>query len=98
MNAWKLTKAIHSGELAVRTPSDFDGKQDWKIMKGKARARHEAVNGKMKEFAILGSVYRGNRDHHHMVFEAVDCIVQSEIMSGRATFDVSYYVVRQVEW
>ena len=56
--------------------------------------KHEAVNGKMKEFAILGSVYRGNRDHHHMVFEAVDCIVQREIMSGRATFDVSYYVVR----
>ena len=86
--------------MAVRKPSDFDGKQEWKIMKGKARAMHEAWSGqwKMKEFAILCSVYRGNRDHHHMVFEAVDCIVQSEIMSGRATFDVSYYVVRQVEW
>ena len=67
-------------------------------MNGKARARHEAVNGKMKEFAILCSVYRGNRDHHHMVFEAVACMVQKEIMSGRATFDVSYYAVRSVEW
>ena len=88
----------YSGDLSVRTPSDYDGKIEWRRMKGKARARHEAVNGKFKEFGILSSVFRGNRHHHYYIFGAVACIVQSEIMAGRGTFMVEYTIVRPHEW
>ena len=88
----------YSGDWKVRTPTDYEGNQDWKIMKGKARARHEAVNGKMKEFAILSCVYRGDRNKHYLVFHALAGIVQSEIMSGRGTFDVDYHIPRRSEW
>ena len=88
----------YQGELACRTPTDFDCNPQWKIMKGKARARHEAINGKFKEFSILGNVFRHNKKVHHLVFHGIASILQSEIMSGRGTFEVDYCIVRNTQW
>ena len=88
----------YAGDLTVRTPSDYEGKHRWKVMKGKARARHEGINGRLKDFGMLRIPFRGNRNHHCLAFKAITLAVQSEIMSGRATFDVSYYIVRENQW
>ncbi len=63
-------------------------------MKANARARHEAINGRLKMFKILSNVYRGNRNRHHMVFRAVAFIVNVEVTMGRGTWQVDYEVVR----
>ena len=88
----------YRGELQIRVPSDFEGRQEWKWMKGRVLARHEAINGKMKEFKILSSVYRGEREKHYLIFKAVAGIIQSEIVNDRAIFEVDYVLHRYVTW
>ena len=88
----------YRGDDNTRTPHDFEGRSEYKIMKGQVRARHETINRRFKEFKALGSRWRGDKNMHHVVFHAVAFIIQCEIEHGRATFDVEYRIsrVRQV--
>ena len=88
----------YSGDFYTRTPSDFEGNQDWKIMKGRAMAHHETINGLFKHFNVLNSTYHGDRDKHYLIFHAIACIIQNEISNGHLSHEVNYDVVRQVEW
>ena len=67
-------------------------------MKGKTRACHETINRNMKEFKILGGVYRGDKNKHQAIFSAVAVAVQSEIMEGRGTFNIDYRIPRTVTY
>ena len=40
----------YRGDDTTRTPNDFEGRADWRKMKSLARARHETINGMIKEF------------------------------------------------
>ena len=80
----------YTGDLPIMPKSDFGGKQEWKHMKGKARARHEGVNRMFKQFGILGQKFRHSKHKHCDVVLAVAAIVQSEIMDGRGTFQIEY--------
>ena len=51
-------------------------------------ARHETVNGRMKSFRVLSSVYRHNLTFHSNCFYAVANIVQLMIMNGEPLYDV----------
>ena len=51
----------YNGDYNVCTPSDYEGNVGWRQMKGQARARHEAINGKLKEFNILAGRSRWSR-------------------------------------
>jgi hypothetical protein len=59
-------------------------------MKGKARARHETINGRFKRWAVLGNVFRHNLMKHGKVFRAIANLTQLEIRSTSPVFHVVY--------
>ena len=60
-------------------------------MKGKARARHENVNGRLKMFAICNTKFRHSLTMHHDVVMAVANIVQLGIQSNISPIGQVYY-------
>lgn len=60
-------------------------------MKALARARHETLNRRLKQFRVLSERYRNERPTHAYVFHAVCNIVQLDIMTGSRPFQVEYY-------
>ena len=51
-------------------------------------ARHETINRRLKEFAILGSQYRHEEEKHSEIFHCVAVLVQIEILCGGLKFEV----------
>jgi len=50
------------------------------------RARHESVNGRMKNFKILQESYRHNLSNHGNVFRSIAVLVQLSIENGESLF------------
>ena len=51
-------------------------------------ARHETINRRFKEFAILGSRYRHEEEKHGEIFRCVAVLVQIDIEFGNLSFEV----------
>lgn len=51
-------------------------------------ARHEIINRRFKEFAILGSRFRHEEEKHGDVFRCVAVLVQFDLAEGHVPFDV----------
>ena len=61
-------------------------------MQGRVRARHETLNGRLKNWGILGQVFCRNVLLHGMVFWASAVLTQLTIENGEPLFEVEYYV------
>lgn len=61
-------------------------KQPSNRMEKKILARHETVNGRLKEFAILSHRFRNALHKHPLVFHAIVNVVQASIMNGEKLF------------
>ena len=59
-------------------------------MKGIARARHETVNKRFKEYGCLKNKWRHERSKHHIVMGACANMTQLKIQKGKSTFPVKY--------
>ena len=59
-----------------------------KKLKKTARARHKALNGRLKEFVILSGRFRHKIEKHKIAFEAVCVIVQYSMENGRPLFPI----------
>jgi hypothetical protein len=59
-----------------------------KKFKEAARARHENVNGRLKEFGILDKHWAYHRDKHALVFRALVVMTQYDIETTRPLFDI----------
>lgn len=59
-------------------------------MKQVARARHETINRRFKQFAVLNTTYRGDLTFHKYIMMAISNIVQIDIKYGSSPFDVYY--------
>ena len=70
------------------TPTGLNNKDQ--RMKGKARARHENVNGKLKAFGCLKQCFRHHRTKHGLVFLAVANIVQAHIQVHGINWKLKY--------
>ena len=82
--------AGYRGEtLVVRHPDMFVSQSDNKAKK-KSRLRHETINRRIKQFNCMSSVYRHNREKHHLIFQAVAVITQISFESGESPFQVHY--------
>ncbi len=57
-------------------------------MEKKILARHETLNGRLKEFGILSQRFRNALNKHPLVFHAVVNIVQISIMNGEKLFEL----------
>ena len=80
---------IYRGVDGVRSKGDFASKSD-KRAKGKARARHETGNGRLKFFGCLKETWRHPLAKHKHAFAAVVVIVQLSIESGESLNQVKY--------
>ncbi len=54
------------------------------------RARHESLNGRLKNWAILSTMYRHDLMEHGNVFRAIAIITQIGINAGEKLFEVDY--------
>jgi hypothetical protein len=73
---------------SVRNPLDT---KEVKELKGRAKARHEVFNGRLKDFAILSQRFRSTRDSltkHKTVFEACCVLQQYDVEDGHPLFKV----------
>lgn len=73
----------------IRLPIDNQSRAEHR-MKALARARHETVNKRFKQFNCLNNVYCHNLKKHQWIFEAVVVITQLNLTHGEAAFGVGY--------
>ncbi|CAB9508315.1 expressed unknown protein [Seminavis robusta] len=74
----------------VRTPDDYMNEAD-KIAKSHARARHEIINRRLKQWGCLGQKFRHDLGFHQTCFRAVVMMTQLAIIHGEpVAFDVEY--------
>jgi hypothetical protein len=76
----------YRGDLSVLTPNDAVSREHGKEM-GRARARHETLNGRFKNFAALRNTWRHALNKHYLVYTAVAVITQLETMNGFGPFE-----------
>ena len=68
----------------VSVPSDYSS-QKQKIAKDHARARHEHINGRLKQFACLSHIFRHDVQKHSDVFWSVAVVTQLSLIYGDKT-------------
>jgi DDE superfamily endonuclease len=71
----------------ITTPTG-DESNNVKIFKGRARARHETINKRIKSFGIIRQQFRSDIGYHRMAFEAVCVLVQYDIESDHPLFEI----------
>jgi hypothetical protein len=71
----------------ISTRNTFDT-PEVKVMKMRARARHETFNGRIKNFNILAERFRHDVSKHQIVFVAVCVIIQYDMENGCPLFTV----------
>ena len=77
----------YTGLEEVRSPEDYVDDLD-RMVKKRARARHETLNARLKNFNILSHVFRADYEKHRMYFMAVAAVVQASINDGWLLFQV----------
>ncbi len=60
------------------------------VMQNRVRSRHKSLNGGLKYWAILTSLYRHDLMEHGNVFRAIAVITQISINIGEKLFEVDY--------
>jgi hypothetical protein len=71
----------------ISTPNPSDPKE-LRMFKGRARARQESFNARLKSFQALGQRFRHRRTKHQAVFFAICVIIQYQFESGSPLFDI----------
>jgi hypothetical protein len=77
-------------------PNEFDSRAVKKLKKD-VRVRHETVNKRFKQFAILKELYRHSIDSHQAVFEAVAVLTQIALTNGEELYQVRPLAVEELE-
>ena len=81
----------YRGDTKTCTPLNATN-QEHLVAMGRARARHETINRRLKKWNCLKNVYRHHLDKHYLVFTSVAVIEQISISNGRAPFQITSYV------
>jgi DDE superfamily endonuclease len=71
----------------LSTPNKFDS-EEVKEFNKRARARHETLNKRLKDFNVLKDSFGHELDKHKFVFEAVCVLVQYDMNNGLPLFDI----------
>jgi hypothetical protein len=74
----------------IKCPANDANPAENRGMQGKARARHETFNGRLKTWGILSQVYRHNIMSHGDVFRACAVVTQLTVANGEPLFEVEY--------
>jgi hypothetical protein len=76
------------GNLVSETPTGYNN--DDQAMKHIARARHETINGRLKSFSVLSSVFRHRLELHGKCFHFIAILIQMMIENEECIFQVDY--------
>ncbi len=63
----------YKGEPAIITPGKSRNREHY-IQMGKARARHETFNGRMKTWGYMKNTFRHLKSKHNILFRLVLCL------------------------
>jgi len=74
----------------IKCPLNDANPQKNLAMQGRVRARHETINGRLKNWGILSQVYRHDIKLHGSVFRACAVMTQLSINNGEPLFAVTY--------
>ena len=81
-------KAHRGSKKSVSAPGNSNDGEELRLFKGRARARHESFNSRLKEFNCMSMVFRHKVKKHKICFEAVCVILQHQMEHGSVLFDV----------
>ena len=89
---WEKVEADQGyvGDLKIRPKEEINVSWDQYIAKGRARSRHETINGLFKIFDVLSDRFRHQIEKHGVVFRAVVAITQLKIQYEQPSFNVHY--------
>jgi hypothetical protein len=76
------------GGIYAETPNGLNN--DDQRMKRLARARHETVNKRLKQFAVLNSAFRNELEKHYYCFHSIANMTQLHIQTNAPLFQVKY--------
>jgi hypothetical protein len=79
------------GDIRVSCPSDWRTPKEC-AMKKAARARHETVNCRFKQFHCLKN-FRHNKELHVHCFNSIAVITQLAIENGEPLYNIEYHIV-----
>ncbi len=82
--------AGYAGDFTISVPDDATTFSQI-FMKNDARARHETVNKRLKQFKVLKE-FRHEIDFHQSCFDAVAVITQLGIENGEPLYPVTYII------
>ena len=74
----------------VKCPGCVTNPDENQEMQNSVRARHESLNGRLKNWAILSTMYRHDLMEHGNVFWAIAVMTQIGINAGEKLFEVDY--------
>ena len=74
----------------IKCPQNDANPPENLAMQGRARARHETLNGRLKNWGILSQVFRHDILCHGEVFRACAVVTQLTIDDGEPLFEVEY--------
>lgn len=80
-------KGYNGEKVILSVPNSSDEKPLSKF-KGRARARQESFNAKIKTFGVLAQNFCHSMEQHKICFEAVCVIVQYKLENGEPLYDV----------
>ena len=84
-----ITDSGYQGDHKCKLPKEGNCKRQRKAM-GSLRARHETINGRLKNWGCLNEVWRHHQDKHEIAFKAVLVITQIELIKRDPLFDVKF--------
>lgn len=72
-----------------KTPGGFSSRaENMQEQRKRLRSRHETVNMRLKNFAVLNQRYRHNLEDHAYIFRAVAVLVQISLENGEPLFEL----------
>jgi hypothetical protein len=74
----------------IKCPGNDANPAENQGMHGRVRARHETLNGWLKNWGILSQVFRHHIMMHGDVFQACTVVTQLTIQDGEPLFEVEY--------
>jgi hypothetical protein len=74
----------------IKCPGNDANPAENRGMQGRARARHDMLNGRLKNWGILSQVFRHHIMMHGDVFRASAVVMQLTIEYGEPLFEVEY--------
>jgi DDE superfamily endonuclease len=77
----------HGESEKITTPNRHDSELV-KRKKGRAMARQETINRRIKSYGVIKGPFRSDPSNHQMVFEAVCVLVQYDLENGSLLYEV----------